>query len=220
MLVIEGLDICLAGFVLMRLSAMTLQFHLALEDVDVGRHRMFMQWRAAARLDDSDDRDDLWSALPPKVDIEGAKTHVRYGPLADIGLHQTLDRHLAEQAGDKATVHRFGNLGEKNRDRAFQAVKLPDGWITHSNDYIRRGLHQFRCKGPDLLDIAGAPTIINADIAVIIPAQNSDCFKESCEACLAGFIGLGVCRKQHTDTSYALALLCANGEWPYRRSAE
>jgi hypothetical protein len=45
---------------LMRLSAVTLQFHLALEDIDVGRHRMFMQWRAAARLDDPDDGDDLW----------------------------------------------------------------------------------------------------------------------------------------------------------------
>ena len=39
--VIESLDVCLAGFVLMRLSAVTLQFHLALEDIDVGRHRMF-----------------------------------------------------------------------------------------------------------------------------------------------------------------------------------
>ena len=60
MLVIESLDVCLAGFVLMRLSPVTLQFHLALEDIDVGRHRMFIQWRAAARLDDPDDGDDLW----------------------------------------------------------------------------------------------------------------------------------------------------------------
>ena len=42
------------------LSPVTLQFHLALEDIDVGRHRMFIQWRAAARLDDPDDGDDLW----------------------------------------------------------------------------------------------------------------------------------------------------------------
>ena len=33
---------------------------LALEDIDVDRHRIFMQWRAAARLDDPDDGDDLW----------------------------------------------------------------------------------------------------------------------------------------------------------------
>src|SRR5262249_65180 len=59
-LVIERLDVGLAGFVLMRLSAVTLQLPLALEDIHVGRYRMLMQWRAAARLDDPNNGDHLW----------------------------------------------------------------------------------------------------------------------------------------------------------------
>jgi hypothetical protein len=58
-LVIEGLDVGFAGFVLMRLSAVALQLHLALEDIDVGRYGVLMQWRAATGLDDPDHGDHL-----------------------------------------------------------------------------------------------------------------------------------------------------------------
>ena len=50
-LVVQSLDVRLAGFVSMRLSAVLLQLHLALEDIHVGRYRMLVQRRAAARLD-------------------------------------------------------------------------------------------------------------------------------------------------------------------------
>jgi integrase-like protein len=46
------------------------------------------------------------------------------------------------------------------------------------------------------------------------------CLKEGCEARLAGFVGLSVRRKQHTDASYTLALLCSNGERPRCRTAD
>ena len=60
MLVVEGLDVRLAGFVLVGLSAVTLQLYLAFEDIHISRYRMLVQRRPATRLNDPDDGDDLW----------------------------------------------------------------------------------------------------------------------------------------------------------------
>src|SRR5262245_15979057 len=105
-LVIESLDVGLPGFVLMQLSAVTLQLHLALEDIHVGRYGMLMQWRAAARLDDPNDGDHLW------------RVRLRIGDRLLVSSLNRLQQRLSLEPGRQRTI-----LGKHCRGSGHE----PDG---------------------------------------------------------------------------------------------
>jgi hypothetical protein len=65
-----------------------------------------------------------------------------------------------------------------------------------------------------LLGVARAPPKFYSYIAVSVPTQTCKRFEESCNACLARFITLGVRPEQHADAPHLVALLPTRGEWP------
>ena len=65
-----------------------------------------------------------------------------------------------------------------------------------------------------LLGVARGPAIFYSYIAVSVPTQICERFEESCNACLARFITLGVRPEQQADAPPLVALLPTCGEWP------
>src|SRR5262245_12468743 len=96
-------------------------------------------------------------------------------PFAADGWFETLNAsHVptgSGQAGNYAAFNRLGGLGEDYWDRASKPVKLRHNWIAGGDDGIRRGLNQLHCEPVVLLGVALAPTIIDAEVAAVFPAQ-------------------------------------------------
>src|SRR4029077_2247684 len=129
-------------------------------------------------------------------------------PLAADGRFEILKAsHVSagsSEAGNDAAFDRLGGLGEDYWDRACKPVKLRHYWIARSDDGIRRGLNQLRCEPFVLLGVSLAPTIIDAEVAAVFPAQFAKRPEKGSDARLARLISRSIRAKQDADTRSTL----------------
>src|SRR4029077_4989792 len=125
----------------------------------------------------------------------------------------------SSEAGNDAAFDRLGGLGESFWDLACKPVKLRHYWIARSDDGIRRGLNQLRCEPFVLLGVALAPTIIDAEVAAVFPAQFAKRPEKGSDARLARLISRSIRAKQDADTRSTLDLLRPRHHGPCPRAA-
>ena len=89
-----------------------------------------------------------------------------------LELHES--GHVAarsRQTRDQAAADRIGDLDENNRHSAGYFLQGFHAAAANGDDHVRRKRHQFRGVFPVLACIAGAPTILDADVDIMGPAQ-------------------------------------------------
>jgi len=118
------------------------------------------------------------------------------------------------KAGDKCTTDWIGDLREYDRDHVGQAVKLSQRGIAIYYDHIRRRTDQLSCKGFPAVGIAGGPTILDLNVAAVVPSESAQRIEKRSDASLSLSIGLRVGRQEHANAPHFLALLRAHRERP------
>ena len=98
-------------------------------------------------------------------------------------------------------------------------MKLRHYWIARGDDGIRRGLNQLYCELFVSLGVALAPTIVDAEVTAVFPAQFAQRLEEGSDPRLARLISRSIRAKQDADTPSTLDPLCSSPERPYRSAA-
>jgi hypothetical protein len=80
-------------------------------------------------------------------------------------------------------------------------------------------VHQFGCESLQSFTVPRTPARIDADIAIVVPAQIAKRSDESCNACLACSIGFAVRREQHAHAPDTRAPLRPRRKRPGCRNA-
>src|SRR5262245_28666860 len=124
------------------------------------------------------------------------------------------------KAGDKCTTDRIGDLREHDCDHVGQAMKLSQRGIAIYHDHIWRRTDQLCCKGFPAVGIAGGPTILDLNVAAVVPSQSAQRIEKRGDASLPFSIGLRVGRQQHPNAPHLFWPLCACRERPHCRAAE
>src|SRR6266567_275371 len=123
------------------------------------------------------------------------------------------------QACDKAVVHRVGNQHEHDRCRAGLPQQRLNPGSTGSDDDFRARLDKIFRKFLHSFNVPGRPTVVDADIAAIDPAE---VLKRLFKCCDTGpRLGVTHCHShQNADLAHSAGLLRGRGERPRRRAAE
>jgi hypothetical protein len=121
-------------------------------------------------------------------------------------------------AGDKSAADCVHDLGEHDRDRAGQPLKLGQGRTAQGHDHIRCRTDHFGSRGLYPFRIARVLAILDPDVAALGPAQLLENIEERRDARLTFSIGLREGRHLHADPP---GLLRTGRERPSsRRTAE
>src|SRR5262249_37592934 len=122
------------------------------------------------------------------------------------------------QTCNQAAADRIGDLDKNDRHSAGYFKQGFHAAAANGDDHVRRKPPQFRGVFPILARLAGAPTILDADVDIVGPAQLLHPLLEcgDVEARLRIVRDSG---HQHADAPHALALLRPPGDWPRRSRA-
>src|SRR5262249_45781477 len=120
----------------------------------------------------------------------------------------------------KAAADWIGNLGKHDRNRAGELLQFRQRRIGRRYDYIWRQTDHFCRSGLYSVDVTAPPTILDAQVAAVDPAQPLQRVEERRDASLTFAIGLRVGPYQYGDPSNSIHWLRPCLERPRSRAAK
>src|SRR5215471_19994623 len=159
------------------------------------------------------------------LEPRGRSVHPRIEQLEPFATDCKLELHesgrvaaRSRQTRDQAAADRIGDLDENNRHSAGYFLQGFHAAAANGDDHVRRKRHQFRGVFPVLARIAGTPTILDAHVDIIGPAQLLQPLLE-CRDLKARLLIVRDPGHQHADAPHPLALLRTRRERPGDRCA-